>query len=34
VRDVTGEGLKIVELAPGLTKEEPLEAMIGEVTFV
>jgi 3-oxoacid CoA-transferase subunit B len=34
VLDVTGEGLKIVELAPGVTKEELVEATSGEVTFV
>ena len=34
VLDVTGEGLKIVELAPGVTKEELIEATSGEVTFL
>ena len=34
VLDVTGEGLRIVELAPGVTKEELIEATSGEVTFL
>ena len=32
VLDVTGEGLRIVELAPGVTKDELIEATSGDVT--
>ena len=34
VLDVTGKGLKIVELAPGVTREALVEATSGEVTFL